>query len=177
MTTCMICNKQVILPVTNNVFICHNEYSCLTCFRDYLGLNKVINPYGHYIFKCPKCPNTHHVPIMNASTYKLDEKLIKGLDNKGCVNCPRCSTSIDNQSKLLVHIRTSCPKRTISCTMCYKNHTADFNCITPPRNKTIIPTNPNCKIVPCTVCRNKFPEYSAWEQTDGSWKCHKCHTF
>ena len=131
MTDCIICNKPVIIPVTNNVFKCHSGHSCLTCFRDYLGLNQTIIPGKTYFAKCPKCSKLHNVPCMNSSSYAIDMNLIKRLDSLGIVNCPRCSNSCSNQSALHLHLRSSCPGRTIFCDKCNKSHKASYSCLTP----------------------------------------------
>lgn len=204
MSNCMICNDSLRLPVVNKIFNCHVGHSCLTCFRDYLGLNNLPNSHGSFMCKCPKCPRLHSVSILNASTtYNIDILLMKKLDSNGCVNCPRCNNPQKNQTLLLHHIRNDCLERTIGCKVCYKQHKASFDCskkvdipaepsigrldptlpkkiaMMAKKNKGVIfeQENASFKMVDCSVCNKKLPEYSSWEQTDGSWKCHKCHIF
>jgi len=179
MPDCIICKKVVRLPVINNVFTCHKGHSCMTCFRDYLGLNlnnQKLRSIHHR--SCPVCAKVHFIRRLDSSTYSYDLSLIKTLDSDGEVDCPRCQGKVPNQTKLLDHIKNKCPQRTIGCTKCGNHHQSSFNCIiVKSKPVKVITFNENIRVIECTDCKKTFPEYSAWVQTDNTWKCHKCHVF
>lgn len=162
--------------------------SCLTCVRDFLGLNN--NQPGENK-ACPYCRERLVLPPVESRTaplcYVKEDKLAKELDALGDMTCSRCNSWKGKRIGELNAHNLVCPKVFSMCNCCREIQTRDHDC----RMKQV--ACPMCRLLVfqtdlefhkknvcglrflnCDICQNR---YRAMHKHNCLFaKCHVCDT-